>query len=200
MFDLGLSKLALIGVVALVVIGPQKLPRVARMAGALFGRAQRYMNDVKAEVSREIELDGLRSMKAEFENAARNVETHVHENLRKHETDLNEAWNSGLNDTATPSLVDSAESGLGGPMLSTHDYASGPSGSLGNSGPSGSDHTIWRPNPSAGVSKRKNWRTQQSALPTWYKRASFKRTQVLSGAARVARHKPSEMRRPARFF
>ncbi|NTX22943.1 Sec-independent protein translocase protein TatB, partial [Burkholderia cepacia] len=57
MLDLGLSKMALIGVVALVVLGPERLPRVARTAGALFGRAQRYINDVKAEVSREIELD-----------------------------------------------------------------------------------------------------------------------------------------------
>ena len=52
MIDLGISKLALIGVVALIVIGPEKLPRVARMAGTLLGRAQRYINDVKAEVSK----------------------------------------------------------------------------------------------------------------------------------------------------
>ena len=57
MIDIGLSKLALIGVVALVVIGPERLPKVARMAGSLFGRAQRYINDVKAEVTREIELE-----------------------------------------------------------------------------------------------------------------------------------------------
>ncbi len=60
MIDLGLSKLAIIGVVALIVIGPEKLPKVARMAGSLYGRAQRYLHDVKAEVSREIELDELR--------------------------------------------------------------------------------------------------------------------------------------------
>ena len=62
MIDLGLTKIALIGVVALVVIGPEKLPRVARMAGSLFGRAQRYINDVKQEVSREIDLDEFRKM------------------------------------------------------------------------------------------------------------------------------------------
>ena len=54
MIDLGLTKLAVIGVVALVVIGPEKLPKVARMAGTLYGRAQRYLNEVKTEVSREI--------------------------------------------------------------------------------------------------------------------------------------------------
>ncbi|MDB5794916.1 MAG: tatB, partial [Noviherbaspirillum sp.] len=74
MIDLGLSKLALIGVVALVVIGPEKLPKVARMAGTLFGRAQRYISEVKSEVSREIELDELRKMHAEMREAARDVE------------------------------------------------------------------------------------------------------------------------------
>ena len=101
MLDLGLSKMALIGVVALVVLGPERLPRVARTAGALFGRAQRYINDVKAEVSREIELDALRTMKTDFESAARNVETTIHDNLREHEKELNDTWNSavgGLNE------------------------------------------------------------------------------------------------------
>ena len=70
MLDLGLTKMALIGVVALVVLGPERLPGVARTAGALFGRAQRYINDVKAEVTREIELDELKKMRTEFETAA----------------------------------------------------------------------------------------------------------------------------------
>ncbi|MDO8301488.1 Sec-independent protein translocase protein TatB, partial [Lacisediminimonas sp.] len=65
MIDLGLTKIALIGAVALVVIGPEKLPKVARMAGSLFGRAQRYINDVKSEVSRELELDELRMMQSD---------------------------------------------------------------------------------------------------------------------------------------
>ena len=63
MFDIGLSKMALIGAVALVVIGPEKLPRVARMVGTMLGRAQRYVADVKAEVNRSMELDELRKMK-----------------------------------------------------------------------------------------------------------------------------------------
>ena len=106
MLDLGLTKMALIGVVALVVLGPERLPRVARTAGALFGRAQRYINDVKAEVTREIELDELRRMKTEFETAASNVESTVHDNLRKHETELNEAWNSGS--SVSPSIAGGA--------------------------------------------------------------------------------------------
>src|ERR1700722_20375733 len=106
MLDLGLTKMALIGVVALVVLGPQPLPRVARTAGALFGRAQRYINDVKSEVTREIELDELRRMKTEFQTAASNVETNVHDNLRKHESELNEAWNSGS--SVSPSIAGGA--------------------------------------------------------------------------------------------
>ena len=68
MFDLGLEKMALIGVVALVVIGPEKLPRVARTVGMLLGKAQRYVNDVKSEVNRSMELDELRKMKSTVED------------------------------------------------------------------------------------------------------------------------------------
>ena len=70
MIDLGLSKLALIGAVALVVIGPEKLPTVARMAGTLFGRAERYINNVKAEVNREMQMDELRKMHTNIVDAA----------------------------------------------------------------------------------------------------------------------------------
>ena len=77
MIDLGISKMALIGVVALIVIGPEKLPRVARTVGTLLGKAQRYVNDVKAEVNRSMELDELRKMKESVETAARDVENSV---------------------------------------------------------------------------------------------------------------------------
>ena len=77
MIDLGISKLALIGAVALVVIGPEKLPRVARTVGTLLGKAQRYVADVKAEVNRSMELDELRKMKDHVETAAREVEHSV---------------------------------------------------------------------------------------------------------------------------
>jgi sec-independent protein translocase protein TatB len=75
--DLGLSKMALIGAVALIVIGPEKLPRVARTVGTLLGKAQRYVNDVKAEVNRSMELDELKKMKETVESAARDVENSV---------------------------------------------------------------------------------------------------------------------------
>jgi sec-independent protein translocase protein TatB len=84
MIDFGFDKLALIGAVALIVIGPEKLPKVARTVGHLFGKAQRYVSDVKAEVNRSIELDELKKMKTQFEDAARNVEQTVR-------TEVNEA-------------------------------------------------------------------------------------------------------------
>lgn len=77
MIDLGISKMALVGAVALIVIGPEKLPRVARTVGTLLGKAQRYVNEVKAEVNRSMELDELRKMKETVESAARDVETSV---------------------------------------------------------------------------------------------------------------------------
>ena len=74
MFDLSLSKLALIGVVALLVVGPEKLPKVARMAGTLLGRAQRYFNDVKSEVSREMGIDDLNQLKNEMYKMREDIE------------------------------------------------------------------------------------------------------------------------------
>ena len=79
MFDIGFSELLVIAVVALLVIGPEKLPKVARTAGVMFGRLQRYVNDVKADIQREIELDELRKLRSQFEDAARSVEESVGE-------------------------------------------------------------------------------------------------------------------------
>jgi sec-independent protein translocase protein TatB len=75
--DLSFSKMALIGVVALIVIGPEKLPKVARTLGALLGKAQRYVADVKAEVNRSMDLEELKKMKETMESAARDVEQTV---------------------------------------------------------------------------------------------------------------------------
>ncbi|GIZ53479.1 Sec-independent protein translocase protein TatB [Noviherbaspirillum aridicola] len=96
MIDLGLDKLALIGVVALVVIGPERLPKVARMAGTLIGRAQRYINDVKSEVSREIELEELRKMRTDVQEAASDVEQSVAQELAGLEGDMRDALSNPL--------------------------------------------------------------------------------------------------------
>ena len=79
MFDIGFSELLVIMVVALLVIGPERLPKVARTAGHLFGRLQRYVNDVKSDIQRELELDELKKLRSQFEDAARSVEQSVNE-------------------------------------------------------------------------------------------------------------------------
>ncbi len=94
MIDLGLSKLAIIGVVALIVIGPEKLPKVARMAGSLYGRAQRYLADVKSEVSREIELDELRNLQKEVQDAAQSVKDEVQNTIGKDLAEVEDSWRS----------------------------------------------------------------------------------------------------------
>jgi sec-independent protein translocase protein TatB len=77
MFDIGFSEIVVIGVVALVVIGPERLPKTARTLGHLFGRLQRYVNDVKADINREMELDELRKLQREMQGAAREFEQSV---------------------------------------------------------------------------------------------------------------------------
>ena len=77
MFDIGFSEIVVIAVVALIVIGPERLPKAARTLGHLFGRLQRYVNDVKADINREMELDELRKLQQEVQSAARDIETGV---------------------------------------------------------------------------------------------------------------------------
>jgi sec-independent protein translocase protein TatB len=89
--DLGIEKLMVIGAVALIVIGPEKLPRVARTVGTLLGKAQRYVADVKAEVSRSIELEELKKMKETVETAARDVESSIHAGASEFERTWSEA-------------------------------------------------------------------------------------------------------------
>jgi sec-independent protein translocase protein TatB len=100
--DFGFDKIALIGAVALIVIGPEKLPRVARTVGHLVGKAQRYVADVKAEVNRSIELEELKKMKTEFEDAARNVHDSVSKEVHQTRSDLEGAWTDADNGILPP--------------------------------------------------------------------------------------------------
>jgi sec-independent protein translocase protein TatB len=77
MFDIGFSEILVIAVVALVVIGPERLPKTARTLGLLFGRLQRYVNEVKADINREMELDELRRLQREMQGAAHEFEQSV---------------------------------------------------------------------------------------------------------------------------
>ncbi|MEO6280947.1 Sec-independent protein translocase protein TatB [Roseateles sp.] len=98
MLDFGFDKIALIGAVALIVIGPEKLPRVARTVGTLLGKAQRYVADVKAEVNRSIELEELQKMKSQFTSAVHDAERSVREEVDSATGALNQTWRDVTND------------------------------------------------------------------------------------------------------
>ena len=146
MIDLGISKIALIGAVALIVIGPEKLPAVARTVGTLLGKAQRYVSDVKAEVNRAMEMDELKKMRETVESAARDVEN----TIQTQASDFEKSWS----DTADAALP-------------------------------------FEPAPPIYKHPGKNWRLKQGSTPNWYKARNGVRTKALSGAARVARFRPS---------
>jgi sec-independent protein translocase protein TatB len=160
MIDFGFDKLALIGAVALIVIGPEKLPKVARTVGHLFGKAQRYVADVKAEVNRSIELEELKKMKTDFEDAARNVEQTVRSEVDSASTAFQNDWNS-------------ATAGLEG---NTADQT------IGYTPPPLPPPSYSRP--------KKNWRLKRGTTPQWYKQRHGIRGKAQSGAARVARFRP----------
>ena len=91
MFDIGFSELMVIGVVALIVIGPERLPRVARTLGHLAGRLQRYVSDVKADINREMELDELKKMRESVQQPASSFESSVQAEVSKPEADVKSA-------------------------------------------------------------------------------------------------------------
>jgi sec-independent protein translocase protein TatB len=105
MIDFGFDKIALIGAVALIVLGPERLPRVARTVGHLLGKAQRYVADVKAEVNRSIELEELKKMKGQFEDAARDVEQSVSSEINQASAELSKSW-ADMDPLANDSLHD----------------------------------------------------------------------------------------------
>jgi sec-independent protein translocase protein TatB len=118
-FDIAFSEIVVIAVVALVVIGPERLPKVARTLGHMYGRLQRYVNDVKADINREMELDELRKLQNEVQSAARDLESsmtnaarEVESGVRSVETQLNQAGNPSA---ATARGVPEAEVGAGAP-------------------------------------------------------------------------------------
>ena len=140
--------------VALIVIGPEKLPRVARTLGSLLGKAQRYISDVKAEVNRSMDLDELKKMKESMEGAAKDLEGSVQSTA----IDFEKQW-----DETTASIT------------------------------SESNHTPWVPPPPVYKHPGKKFRLKQAAVPQWYKARAGVRTKTLSGAARVARYRPTRL-------
>ncbi len=179
MIDLGVSKLALIAVVALVVIGPERLPKVARMAGNLMGRAQRYMAEVKSEVNRQVELDELKKMQEAATSAMKDVQSSMNEVG----TTINEA-KQGLSDADSKSL--SSSSSL---IDSYDDFAD-------NGG-----YAIREPKTNLRQG-RDSWGVKKSAMPQWYKKTAGVKTKIQSGAARVKRFRraASQQKAAKSFF
>lgn len=163
MIDLGLSKIAIIGVVALIVIGPEKLPKVARMAGTLYGRAQRYLHDIKSEVSREIELEELRNLQKEVQETAQSIKQGVEQSISDSVSEVQDAWQDSP-------------------------------GNAYSQVPASAEHLARK----AREFRRKRL-VRNSALPAWYKQQNGTRMHVTSGAARVARFRPSS-KPPASFY
>ncbi len=174
MIDLGLTKLALIGAVALVVIGPERLPAVARMAGTLFGRAQRYISDVKSQVNREMQMEELRKMQENIVGAATDLKTSFNDNVRTVSDDIAEAEQD-----FSAAIAEANQAYVG------------------------FNEGLRLPTVEEITAKQRDFRkkrlTQNSSLPNWFKRQTGRRTRVMSGAARVARYRPG-MSKPSRFF
>src|SRR5690554_6686122 len=126
MFDVSFSELMLIGVIALIVIGPERLPKVARTVGHLLGRAQRYVSDVKTDIQREIDLDELSTLKGQMEDAAKSVKSSMQDATDSLKAPLTEAEQALKEASASvESLVDSAKAQDDKPAASPS-LASGP--------------------------------------------------------------------------
>ena len=160
MIDIGVTKLAIIGGIALVVIGPEKLPGLAKTLGTLIGRARRYVADVKDEVNRSMELDELKKMKDTVESAAHDVGAamrDVESTIQTSASDFEKTW--------AESTALAGSTSYGGLNQGFPQY----------------HHP------------KKKWRIKRGATPNWYKARAGLRTHALSGAARVARFRPTRL-------
>jgi sec-independent protein translocase protein TatB len=77
MFDISFTEIMVIGIVALIVLGPERLPVVARTLGHLLGRGQRYVNQIKSDIKQEIELDEFRKLKISIEETSHTIHDSV---------------------------------------------------------------------------------------------------------------------------
>ncbi len=91
MFDVGFTELMVIALVGLIVIGPERLPKVARTVGHLLGRLQRYVGDVKSDISREMQLEDLKKLQAQVQEQARDLDRQINDQMKTVETDLNQS-------------------------------------------------------------------------------------------------------------
>lgn len=121
MFDISFTELLVIGVIALVVIGPERLPKVARTIGHLVGRAQRYVSDVKTDIQREVELDELRKLKVQMQDAAQSVQSSLQNTeaaMRQPLEAFEQSTMSTLNELKSPLANPDAGAGSTSPVAS----------------------------------------------------------------------------------
>jgi twin arginine-targeting protein translocase TatB len=197
----------LIGVVALVVVGPEKLPRVARTAGALLGRAQRYVSDIKAEVAQQISVDELNEVKKTVEEAAksaeasmkkmetsinkevRDAESSVSKNLHDTQKEVEKVWNSEeAKKPYTPAEPATGKlENLATPKpediqkrLQELKVPSTPAVQA-HMPDDAQEHKAGSGN---GHKAQTSWRTQRAAMPLWYKRRTLTKDTLRSDAAR----------------
>ncbi len=112
MFDISFTEILVIAVVALVVLGPERLPQVARTLGHLFGRAQRYVNDVKNDIQHEMELEELKKLKTSVQEAARSIENTVRTEINQFQDIAAETKSAAATDPLLPpkNIVEAASS------------------------------------------------------------------------------------------
>ncbi len=101
MFDLGFSEMLIIAVVALVVLGPERLPRVAKQAGQWMGKLQRYVADVKTDINRQMELDELRKLQAQVKDAASSLESSIQSTVSETQAQFDSLSNDSSGSTST---------------------------------------------------------------------------------------------------
>lgn len=121
MFDIAFSEVMIIAVVALIVIGPERLPRVARTVGHLFGRMQRYVNDVKSDIQREVELDELRKLKETVEESARSIETSVTQEI----SSVNQAFDAARDEVRSLETLVQDSAGASAPQVNSESVVPG---------------------------------------------------------------------------
>lgn len=203
MLDFDLSKLALIGAVALVVLGPERMSRVARIAGELLERAKRYANKTKAEVAHELDINGLTTIRSDLRTFAQHAENVVRSEIsaipavvdlapyavkssksvdmtaralpKVDATNMIRHRRDWLADALQIDVPDSADTLQFIPV--SPDSVATTSGYLFYTSDKGSS--------AISPAKRRNWKSQRSTLPTWYKHANRRRVPIRSGSARL---------------
>ena len=102
MFDIGFTEMMIIAVVALVVLGPERLPKVAKQAGEWMGKLRRYVDDVKSDINRQMELDELRKLKSQVQDAAQSLKSSVEGVVNDTKNELNEINGAFAGTLASP--------------------------------------------------------------------------------------------------